>query len=101
MTLEQDGPIREISILCPPDKSVPGSPRPRLSMWGCCQTCPGFHRQTRAPEGSSGSQFSDSTNRTLAGEGMIQPAEANIPNSGVSFTKQMPSNDIHHTAHFT
>ncbi len=68
---------------------------------GPLSASPGFHRQTRAPEGSSGSHFSDSTNRTLAGEGMIQPAGANIPNSGVSFTKQMPSNDIYHTAHFT
>lgn len=62
---------------------------------------PGFHRETRAPEGSSGSHLSDSTPGTLAGEGMIQPAGANIPKTGVGFTKQMPSNDIYHTAHFT
>ena len=87
--LERDCPIREMSA------SSTGRFRAR-------QTRPHLRARGPAPpEGLRGSQQRHSANRTSTGEGMIQPAGANIPNSGPGFTKRMSSNDIHHTAHFT
>lgn len=78
---------------CPPDKSVPGEPGTSSSG--------GVAIGWLAPEGLHGLRFSLSTNGIVAEEGMIQPAGANIPISGLDFTKRMSSSDIHHTAHFT